>query len=174
VQVSCSTDPALPGLPTSEPAAVLSPALDVITANRRWRTLHAPLTDPTDTARSVFVDPVASRFFHDLAREELRVVAALDAAALRPEHRDHVAALVRELRATSSRFAARRRGPAVRPLRRDTYVVDHPELGVLTFDRATEAYGPVLVCVAVPTGRAAQVVSLLDLSTDPGRGRASR
>lgn len=142
----------------------MTPCLDVVAANDRWRALHAPLAETGNLARMVFLDPAAPGFFAHRRHEEHDVIASLNEATQEGECRDEVAALVRELSAARSEFRRLLAGPPIRPLRRDRYVVRHPHLGVLRFVRRTRREGPYLVREAVPAGDGTDVaLTLLDL-----------
>ncbi|WP_454042204.1 MmyB family transcriptional regulator [Cellulosimicrobium sp. Marseille-Q8652] len=156
-----TTQPSL-ALPEREPAVVLDGGLLVVDANRRWRSLHLPLTFPHDLGRTVFCDPAAVWFFADRQHEEYDVVAAL-LDSLRDEHaHDSARAAVSDLRATSRRFADLWEGRRVRQRQLDTYAVRHPDLGDLTFDRRTVRRDGYLLRVATPRPATSRLLPLLD------------
>lgn len=155
------TQPALP-LPEREPAVVLNGGLLVVDANRRWRSLHLPFAASDDVGRMVFCDPAALSFFADRQHEEYDVVAAL-VESVGDEHAQEAARpAVRDLRAASPRFAELWEGRRVRQRLLDTYVVRHPDLGELTFDRRTVRRDGYLLRVAVPRPATSQLLPLLD------------
>jgi hypothetical protein len=119
-------------------AAILSDALDVVHATRRWQALHAPLGVVTNLARAVFAHPAASWFYLDPVQVQVAVVAQLRRAPA-PDLADPapVPAVATLLAAESDRFRALWTGPVVAHRPRAPYEVRHPALGVLALDRAT-------------------------------------
>jgi hypothetical protein len=153
-----------PSLPERLPAVVVTPCLDVVTANDRWHALHVPFRDRGNLARMVFLDPAADDFFPHRRHEELDVVASLNEGARDGDCRDEIDALIRELSAGTTGFRRLSAGPRVRPLRRDRFVVRHPHLGVLRFTRHSRREGPYLVRIAIPASESTDVaLTLLDL-----------
>lgn len=119
-------------------AAILSDALDVVHATRRWQTLHAPLGVVTNLARTVFTHPAASWFYLDLLQVQVAVVAQLRRpSGADPADHGTVPVVTTALAAESDRFRALWTGPAVTHRPRAPYEVRHPALGVLALDRAT-------------------------------------
>lgn len=119
-------------------AAILSDALDVVHATRRWQALHAPLGVVTNLARTVFTHPAASWFYLDVLQVQVAVVAQLRRLpGSDPEEPGPAPAVATGLAAESDRFRALWAGPAVTHRPRAPYEVRHPALGVLALDRAT-------------------------------------
>ncbi len=148
--------------------------LAVVEANPRWRALHLPFREQHNVARMVFLDPAAAAFYADLSREEHDVVAALSEGMRDAGTRRRTERVVDELLSQSGRFDALWRGLPVRLRRADTYVVRHPELGTLSFDRRTARHGGRLLRVAQPHPRTAELVPLLDHLVEPPQpGRAT-
>lgn len=156
-------DPALPALPEGDPAVLLTSTLDVVHANRRWTALHESLTENRNVARMVFLDPVASRFFVHRRHEQSDVVAALNDAGGDPKRREEIQSLIEDLAAGSPDFRRLCAGPRVRPLRRDRYIVRHPQIGLLHFVRRTRNAGPYLLRVCTPSAETDSSLALLDL-----------
>lgn len=119
-------------------AAILSDALDVVHATRRWQALHAPLGVVTNLARAVFTHPAASWFYLDPVQVQVGVVAQLRWPPDRDaEDPGPVLAVATRLAAESDGFRALWTGPVVTHRPRAPYEVRHPALGVLSLDRAT-------------------------------------
>ncbi|APH43749.1 hypothetical protein BMW26_01355 [Microbacterium sp. 1.5R] len=154
---------AIPALPEHDPAVVLTSRLDVVHANRRWSALHEPLIEDRNIARMVFLDPLASRFFVHRRHEQSDVVAALNDAASDAARRAEMQSLVEDLDAGNPDFRRLYAGPGLRPLRRDRYIVRHPQIGPLRFVRRTRQVGPYLLRVCTPTSETDRSLALLDL-----------
>lgn len=154
--------PAIPALPEHDPAVVLTSRLDVVHANRRWSALHEPLTENHNIARMVFLDPLAPRFFAHRRHEQSDVVAALNDAGSDREQRADIQSLIEDLDSGSPDFRRLYAGPRLRPLRRDRYIVRHPQIGLLRFARRTRQVGPYLLRVCAPTAETDRSLALLD------------
>jgi hypothetical protein len=155
--------PALPGLTERDPTVVLTSGLDVVYANRRWSALHEPLIENRNLARMVFLDPLASRFFVHRRHEQSDVVAALNDAGGDWGRRAETQSLIEDLAAGSPDFRRLCAGPRLRPLRRDRYIVRHPQVGLLRFVRRTRQVGPYLLRVCTPAAETDRSLALLDL-----------
>lgn len=150
-------------------SVVLTAALDVVCASRRWRVLHAPLGDVANLADAVLLAPAAAWFYVDRRLVEVAVVAQLrqgcDRAWPAPgASPGRVRAVVEALCARSDRFRALWAGAPVRPRLRTPYEVRHPALGRLSLvRRVTPAPGGRWHEEVAPTGTDAPLLGLLDL-----------
>lgn len=149
-------------LPEREPAVVLDGGLLVVDSNRRWRTLHLPFADRSDLGTMVFRDPAAASFFVNRRHEEYDVVAALLDGVDDERTREPAQVAVRRLRQASPHFDRLWSGLRVRQRLLDTYVVRHPDLGLLTFDRRTVRHDGSLLRVATPHPATSELLPLLD------------
>lgn len=119
------------------PAVVLGPANDVLAANATFADLLRPLglweAEPPNLARWTFLHPGARRAHVDWERAADEQVGQLRIASVRYADDPDFAALVEDLRADEA-FEARWAVHAVRPKRRGTKLLRHPDGAELRFD----------------------------------------
>ena len=166
------------------PSAELNCALDIAWADERWQSLHSPLGEVSNLARTVFTNPAASWFFLDHQQVQVAVVAQLRGSstpaaahhracswpAQPAEHERRTRArrreVVDELQRSSAPFERLWSGLHVSYRARTAYTVHHPDLGPLTLERLStpQPDGSWRERIQAPEGsRAAEVLTLLDL-----------
>jgi transcriptional regulator with XRE-family HTH domain len=157
---------------TGAPAIVHNARLDNLAANQLGRALYCDMfTRASDqglvnSARYVFLEPSARRFYVDWNRAACDVVAVLRTAAGRNPYDRHLSDLVGELSTRSDEFRTRWAAHNVRF--HDTGVKDfqHPVVGdlTLTYNRIAIPADDgltVMTYVAEPSSRSAEALNLL-------------
>jgi transcriptional regulator with XRE-family HTH domain len=118
---------------TMAPAYVRNGRLDILAANRLGRAVFAPVFDspakPANIARFLFLDPVASDFYHDWDRHSSDAVALLRAEAGRSPTDRALSDLIGELSTRSELFRTRWADHNVRQHRAGVKHFHHPVVG---------------------------------------------
>jgi hypothetical protein len=140
--------------------------LDVLASNTLADALMSPLAEPRGMVGTLFRDPAARELFADWDSVARDTVEALRLAAGHDPGDPGIAALVRDLQAESSEFAAIWQEHRVSGLGRKTKVFSHPDVGRITLTyQAFEAQATpgqsLLVGIAEPGSAAADSLALL-------------
>jgi transcriptional regulator with XRE-family HTH domain len=156
---------------TDVPAWVRNDRHDILIINRLGRALYAPvLRDtgrPANTARFVFLDPVAHDFFADWEKTASDCVAILRSAAGRNPYDRDLTDLVGELSTRSEEFRTRWAAHDVRFHRTGRKVLRHPVVGELDleFEAMTLTSDPDLTFVAYTAAGSASADALSMLAS---------
>ncbi len=117
------------------PAYVLNGRLDVLAANHLGAALYSPVfaepTRPANTARFVFLDPVATEFFRDYDKAANDTVALLRAEAGRDPYDRDLSDLIGQLSTRSEQFRQRWAAHNVRIHTSGVKLLHHPVVGDL-------------------------------------------
>ncbi|MGW4380463.1 helix-turn-helix transcriptional regulator [Kitasatospora sp. NPDC004531] len=152
------------------PAFVTNDRLDTLAANPLGRALFAPMfADPTgspNTARFVFLDPAARRFYADREQVARDAVGGLRVAAGKNPFDPELTRLIGELSTRSAEFSRLWGAGDVHVFRRGVKRLRHPVVGELELDhesmRLPDENGlSVVVYSAPPGGPAADALSVL-------------
>lgn len=123
---------------TDAPAWIRNGRHDILAMNQLARALYAPvLADPrrpANTARFVYLDPVAEDFFVDYDQVARDAAAMLRLEAGRNPHDEGLVALVGELSTRSELFRRRWASQDVRFHRTGRKRIRHPAVGTLDLD----------------------------------------
>ena len=155
---------------TDNPAWVRNARHDLLAMNRLARALYAPvLADPrrpANTARFVFLDPLAQEFFHDWNRAADDIAAMLRSEAGRNPHDRALTDLIGELTTRSPEFTKRWAAHDVRFHRTGHKRIHHPVVGDLdlNFEAMNLSSDPnltMLIYTAEPGSATADALKLL-------------
>lgn len=149
---------------STTPALVIDDVLDVLAENALGHALFGPFAAPRNLARMLFLDPAAATFYAEWDVAARSTVASLRAAATPDDRR--LRALVDELSAGSTAFAALWSAHDVGVKRRDAKLLQHPQVGRLrlafeTFDVRSAPGQQLVVYQAEPGSRSADALDRL-------------
>lgn len=165
------------------PAIVVDYRMVIATANALGVAVFGLTDDPRsrDRARQFFLDPESRTFFPDWATDAESVTAELRVQAARHPDDEWLAALIRELRATSAEFRALWADHTVKEKTQGLKRINHPIVGelVFTYERlalADDDEQALIAYTAEPGSPTAERLSVLaswtaaeNPGTDPGR-----
>jgi transcriptional regulator with XRE-family HTH domain len=157
---------------TGAAAFVHNARLDNLAANQLGRALYADMFSraagpgPVNSARYVFLDPVARDFYADWDRAASDVVAVLRSAAGRDPHDRDLSDLVGELSTQSAEFRTRWAAHNVRFHDTGTKDFHHPVVGdlTLTYNRMEVSADPglmITIWTAEPGSKSAEALRFL-------------